>query len=909
MTDQEIQARVGTVVDRWTLQRLVGRGGMAAVYEGLDDEGNRAAVKVLHDEYVGRGAIQRRFLREAFIMGVSKHPSAIKVYGQGLANGTPFFAMQYVEGETMQSRWAAVGAMAPAEVIGYAKSLLEILASYHTEGVVHRDIKPANILIAGSGVRLIDFGVARYRDMGTAVAEYTRDGATLGTPPFMAPEQAMGKIDRIDQRSDIFAVGALMYALLTAQFVHRGATNDEMLVVAASKAAESVIVAAPHLPDELVKIVDKALSFYPNDRYEDAGEMHAALVTLSAAPAAPKFATGSAAAAGGVAAEPEPKRVDPLASPLGDPALLKKAAALAVFGADAFETTHTNVTEAVETMFHGLRRVFDAAHLYDFQHPEVERRIDESFELVTQILHEYPDDCAFQVRMATFDVDGTPVWRPKPPFDQIPYRMFSNGLRLVRLVPGLSHSELRQFLNLITQPAAELATEDDIVTALWDLDLEHVQTTMVSSFTIAEDVQTQRQFELELRDAVESEEEYLRKEGQALIELLALVADTGAGGLAQAQMTARDAAIEYRLSGATYASRFREQFVDALGRDTWELRSALVVSAAIQEAWTEHDLARMAAMVTAILPRYLLQERDSDGLQLADRVVRTTSSADVRRRVSGWLLPAPNVARLMLRLSNAKNEWDDETRRRASTLLAEAPADGVDEVLPLFAALPANSRRVVMTFLMRNATGKQAEYGALAVNSSADVARDMVQVLERVDDEATPRALIQMIEHPDESVREAILSALSKRFPTAVEEVLLPMINDDSPNIRVRALRLARSLKSEVIRGALLNHIDSGKFHSLPFTERRLTVETLQAIDPQLAEQACVEIAGKKLNLTLDQAVHTTRVMALTFLGEFGVTRAGWEALEDSCKRRPGNPQNVRDAAEAALARWRSRAE
>ena len=899
MTNEELEARTGMVVERWTLRRMVGRGGMAAVYEGVDGDGQRAAVKMLHDEFVGRGAVQRRFLREAFIMGVAEHPDAIKVHAQGLCDGTPFFAMEFVDGETLQSRWAAVGRMAPEEVVGYVTSLLDLLAAYHKQGVVHRDIKPANLMVSGRGVRLIDFGVARYRDMGTSVAEYTRDGSTLGTPPFMPPEQALGKIDRIDQRSDIFAVGALMYALLTAKFVHGGDTNDEMLISAASKPAESLIVAAPALPEDLVRVVDKALSFYPNDRYADAAEMLGAVRELRN-DAPPPGVTAAAAAR-------SPASL--VANVSAAPDEIRKAAAIAALGIGAFESIHTDATQALEVMFRGLRRVFDAIQLYDPAHPEVQRRIDDAHELIEQILHEYPDDTGFAVRMSTFEVDGEPVWTPKAPFDQIPYRMFINGLRFVRLSPGITRDELRQFLHLITQPTAELPAEDDLATALWDLDLAHIETSMVTSFTIADDVHVQNQFELEVTHATEEEQKFLRREAVAQLELLALVAATGEGGLAQAQMTSRDAVIERRLAGATLASQFRDQFVEALGRDTWELRAAMVIGAAIQEAWAEHDLKRLAAMVTAILPRYLLQEREPDAFQLAERIVGQTTQAEVRQHVIGWLFQPKNVARLMSRLAYDKEVWDEATRRRISSLLAEAPPDAVDEVIPLFAKTPALHRRVVMTCLMRHGDGRQADYVDIGVAAPSGVALDIVQVVERIEDDATPRELLRILAHPDESVREAVLNALSNRFPNAVEQVLVPMIDDESPNLRVQALRLARSLKSSTIREMLVAQVHANKFHTLPFTERRLTMETLHAIEPKLAEQACVDLARKKLNITLDPAMHTTRIMAITFLGETGLSRAGWEALEDAARRFPGNPQNVRDAATAAMDRWRSRAQ
>ena len=905
MKQEEIEARVGQVVERWTLRRVIGRGGMASVYEGVDENGGRAAIKLLHDAYVGKGSVQRRFLREAFIMGTGKHPAAVKVYAQGLANGVPFFAMEYVDGESLQARWAKVAKMDPQEVVGYACSLLEILQAYHAEGVVHRDIKPANLMIAGGGLRLIDFGVARYRDMGTSVAEYTRDGATLGTPPFMAPEQALGKIDRIDHRSDLFAVGALMYALLSARFVHEGKNNDEMLIAAASKPAESLIVAGPKLPEALVRVVDKALSFYPNDRYQSADEMRTALSALQLGGGAPVKVPGAFQPS--QSAQPAQKS-GPLPAQF-DAQHVKKAAAIAGVDDAVFESLHSNINEALQVMFRGLKRFFDAAQLYDIAHPEVQRRLDEAFALMTEILAVYPDDCGFSIRLGSFEVNDEPVWEPRAPFDQIPYRMFMNGMRHIRFRPDLGRDELRDFLHLVTMPLSELPGEDDLVTALWDLDLRHIDATMVSTFQVAEDVHAQSQFEVELRAIVEAEESFLEREAQEQIKLLELVSATGESGLAQAAMTSRDAVIEQRLQATTFASRFREQFVQALARDTWELRSAVVVSEALQDAWEDGDLERMRGSISAMLPRYLLQQRDADGFMLAERIAGGIANERVREQVLQWMFTKQTVGRLMLRLRYDDETWDDDTRRRASSLLADAPDDAITEVLPHFGAMSPKHRRVVMTYLMRQGTGRQFEYAKIAKAAPVAAALDMVRILERVKDDATPEALISLAGHDDERVREAVLKALSTEFPAAVEGILERMINDDSADLRVQALRLARSMQSNVVRDTLVKQVHSGKFHSLPFTERRLTMETIQALDSTLAESVCVEIARKKFNLTLDPAVATTRIMALGFLGEFGMSRDGWEALEEAAKRRPGNPENVREAAAAAIEKWRGRAQ
>jgi hypothetical protein len=134
------------------------------------------------------------------------------------------------------------------------------------------------------------------------------------------------------------------------------------------------------------------------------------------------------------------------------------------------------------------------------------------------------------------------------------------------------------------------------------------------------------------------------------------------------------------------------------------------------------------------------------------------------------------------------------------------------------------------------------------------------------------------------------------------------MVQDDDANIRVQALKLATSAQSVPVTLQLIETAKGGDFHELPFTERRLVLQTLFNIDRQKAEETAIEIVRRKLNLRLDPAAHTTRSIACQMLGEFGLTEDGYMALEDTAKRRIGNPEKVREAARQALERWMERA-
>jgi serine/threonine-protein kinase len=162
-------------------------------------------------------------------------------------------------------------------VLAIADQVLDVLSAFHARGVIHRDIKPGNLFVTKAGlVKVLDFGLARLRDPKFAGAP-TATGIVLGTASYMPPEQAQGKSDKVDSRSDIFAVGAVMFRALTGRPVHDAQNAMERLFQAMKERAASVGVVAPHLPTWVVGVVDKALAFDQKDRWETADAMRKAV--------------------------------------------------------------------------------------------------------------------------------------------------------------------------------------------------------------------------------------------------------------------------------------------------------------------------------------------------------------------------------------------------------------------------------------------------------------------------------------------------------------------------------------------------------------------------------------------------------------------------------------------------------
>lgn len=274
-------ARVGNVIKgKWKIEALLGVGGMAAVYAAAHRNGQRAALKILHTDFSREKTICERFLREAYVSNKVNHGATVQVLDDDMTEqGEPFLIMELLEGETVRDAWKKSGRTMPAgRVLQICERVLDCLASCHAIKVIHRDLKPANIFILKEDeIRVLDFGVAQMRD---ATSERTATGTALGTPAYMSPEQAMGLVDQLDGRADLFSVGAMMHALITGHRINNGRTEQEALVMAATKPVPSVARLAPHLPIELIKVIDKSLAWDRRNRYQDAREMQKALLEL-----------------------------------------------------------------------------------------------------------------------------------------------------------------------------------------------------------------------------------------------------------------------------------------------------------------------------------------------------------------------------------------------------------------------------------------------------------------------------------------------------------------------------------------------------------------------------------------------------------------------------------------------------
>jgi serine/threonine-protein kinase len=271
--------RLGMLLqEKWTLDSLLGVGGMAAVYAATHRNGKRVAVKMLHAEMGHLEEVQRRFLQEGYAANTIQHDGAVSVLDDDLApDGSPFIVMELLEGEALDKWLERTGRIPPRDVLAIADQLLDVLAAAHAKNVVHRDIKPENLFVTKNGtLKVLDFGIARVFEARAASSTSTRMGTVMGTPAFMAPEQARARWDEVDGRTDLWAVGATMFTLLTGRYVHVAETPNEQLIMSATVPAPPV-ASVGEVPPEVAAIVDRALAFEREKRWPNAAAMQEAV--------------------------------------------------------------------------------------------------------------------------------------------------------------------------------------------------------------------------------------------------------------------------------------------------------------------------------------------------------------------------------------------------------------------------------------------------------------------------------------------------------------------------------------------------------------------------------------------------------------------------------------------------------
>lgn len=267
-----------TQLGRYRIERQIGRGSMGAVYAGMDPKVGRAvALKTLAlgrefegDEFA---EARSRFFREAETAGRLQHRDIVTIYDAGEENGLAYIAMEFLSGTDLQNYTQPDRLLPVAVVLRYMARVALALHYAHSQGVVHRDIKPANVMVdlAADTVKVTDFGIARI----SAEASRTRTGLVLGSPSFMSPEQMAGQ--RVDGRSDLYSLGAMLFQLLTGRLPHKAESMAQLMYQIANEVAPDIRIFRPELPESLAEIVSRAMEKRPEARFPDGQSFATAL--------------------------------------------------------------------------------------------------------------------------------------------------------------------------------------------------------------------------------------------------------------------------------------------------------------------------------------------------------------------------------------------------------------------------------------------------------------------------------------------------------------------------------------------------------------------------------------------------------------------------------------------------------
>lgn len=292
-TQRAANERVGKVVDnKYLLRSVIGIGGMGIVYEAEHQFlGRLVALKILHPRYVDRFEEFQRFLREARAVGAIGHRAIVEVFDAGSVDGTtPYLVMERLVGENLDERIRRKGALSVRRAFRVGHEILRGLSAAHSKRILHLDMKPANVFLESSNgrrssVKLLDFGIARMNVEGSVPAIDSPSGVVFGTPHYMAPEQVTA--GPVDVRTDLYAVGAILFEALTGTPPFRGDSRREVFRAILHDPVPRIVTARGELPRNLEDIVQSLMARRADDRPATAEEALHAIAASNVLPVDP----------------------------------------------------------------------------------------------------------------------------------------------------------------------------------------------------------------------------------------------------------------------------------------------------------------------------------------------------------------------------------------------------------------------------------------------------------------------------------------------------------------------------------------------------------------------------------------------------------------------------------------------
>ncbi len=885
------EARVGSTLNaKWQLERLLGVGGMGAVFAAKHRNGARAAVKILHAELARETEIRDRFLREGKIANTVDHPARVPVTDDDLSDaGEPFLVMDLLEGGTLNElRHREGGTISLEETLRIFETVLDLLSRCHEVGIVHRDIKPGNIFITDDGeVKVLDFGVARMREVGSNL-EATRTGTAIGTPSYIAPEQALGLTSQVDGRSDIFSVGACMYVALTGKRLNHARTEAESFVMAATQAAPSIANLAPDLPVEIVACVDRALAFEREKRFQDAASMRSEVLALLAALRAGQLVRAAPKREGGLRTR-------------GNEAL-EGVEELSPQEKKEVQVRLAAVWKQIGTCLADVRQ-------YGWTHPHALRALDSGLQQVVDALAANPSAVRWDVGPGAFLFEGAVVWAPdRIPFDRIPYQLFADGVRHIQIKEGFTKDEFRDLVAiLLREVVGGAGSEDDAVTAFWDRRFEHVAYVAIEAFAEGDaseaDPVMRGSVDLarELAAAAELDRDWhdASLEGRAMrLNLASQLRESGEAASALALDPLQRATMGAQLN--TTDEHWLERFVDAFADAYVDARAHQDVALLddVLREWTADEL-------------LLHDHREIFGVFHAiSGAMAERSPAEARHlehAITQVMLPAQTIAAILQAVEREGREATVSKEVEPSVVSGierALVALGDPAMLELACACYGTSRSealrsTLLAYITHWINGNEPRIGVVLETAPVELGVTLVNLLAVLQTPNAAIALEAAQKSPHLAVRIEALTKVSSDREDEVRVEVRKMLDDPSAKARHDALELVAERGLIAAGPAIVLQIQAPTFHALTVDERRQWLTSLHALSPRRAMTVCAEIL-KTHQLIPTEAVETTRVLCAEVLTGMA-SKEALEAATEAAKKRWWNTAPVRDAAERAL--------
>ncbi|NQW62965.1 MAG: protein kinase [Deltaproteobacteria bacterium] len=883
-----VDPRLGTVLDTYRLDALIGDGSITRVYLGTDRRGAQVAVKVLDSRHARDPRMRWRFFRDASISDQISHPASLKYLRKDVTReGDPFVVVELIRGAHGAAIISDGSAGLSAVTVAYlGHRAADFLAAAHARRILHRGVSPECIVITNTG---------RLRVTGFAGAFVAEEQAEQNSPDLITAPSAWRAPELVglcatpgDPRSDVFGLAATLYSLLTG---HPPKVWTEEGWQFSLEAEQLELAAGP----TLAHILLQGLSESPLGRQPSCAILRDQLADFLAAEGAP-VVTGETHPAEAALAE------------IG----AKFAAAerdIQSIDAKSWETASN-----LRDLFRMVEHTLYSMHRHGWEHAETESRVAGLLKSLRAIVGEDVDGVHWQVRPYSFEFNGDSVWEPAPPHDAVPYNLFDAGFRELSLLPGFDEEELRSWLTwLYINPSVELAEEDDLATAFWNLELPHARAKLVSAVIL----QDLKEFEVLDRELSEMQTEALatlRESIQTRMRKLGAKQE-------QAAPSRRLGATDFDISSRPAAVAIPEEMLailrDELFDSEAELGDALehhlgrTLLAVIVDAGRHNDEASIIGHLDNLLEDWARQKAWRRILRLHSSLLRHDPEGQAAAPLLARFLE-PAILAAVLR--GVSSDPDPEIQvpirlmlESLHTLLEQADDGCFEEVLEAVkrCGLP-DALDMLLHHISRFSEGRETAIAAILPDVFPALGVGLIRVLAMHPTRASLNALLAAYANGAPHVRLEAMDVRARLLPQEVTEELRPLLDDRDPRVRARAHEIARKAKLFGLASTVMEKLNGLSFHDMPLVDRHALVTTLFTIAPEQAEAFCIELAATHGFLE-NQSLDVSRKLAVDLLAEHARTTQAIEAIKDAAKGRWWNAPELQAAAKEAVIKLTAR--